>query len=146
MIENTSTEQLHHEHNIWKDEIKFKLAEIKFLKKILNEIKSKNSDKDISNKADKYLNHIEHNVRFLKTILDTICAHESFLKHNYEFQHQEEVIEEKELADFDDLDEPEVIMSDHDKTRQHLEDFKNRYERLKLKIYKLREKAMKSIK
>jgi len=139
MIENTSTEKLHHEHNVWREEIKFKLAEIKFLKKILIEIKTKTQSLEIIEKADKYTNHLKHNVRFLKTTLDTIRAHESFLKHNYEFQHSENPIEESELSEMDNFEEPEIVMSDHDKTRTHLEEFKKRYERLKLKIYKLRE-------
>lgn len=138
-FDNPSLDLLHREHTKWVEEIKFWNTEIKFLKKILSRILEKNPDETINEKAKKYLNHLDHNLRFLKGISETIYAHESFLKHNLELNISETIISEDE-DELSDVQETFEVTTDHDKTRQHLADFRKRYDRLKIKIFQIHEK------
>ncbi len=142
-IDNPSLEFLHNEHTRWLEEIKFWNNEIRFLKKILSNIIQKNKEESLNTKATKYLNHLEHNSRFLRGITETIHAHESFLKHTSELN-LPPVDTDEDDESFIASEEDFEIMTDHDKTRQHLADFRKRYQRLKNKIYSLHEKFNKN--
>lgn len=112
--------KMHKEHKKWKTDVEKWNQEIEKLLKSLEKAISETSDSDVKTKVKKYKNHLIHNNRFLKEMLEVIATHELFL-------------EEYEELDFPES-EPNM---DHDKTKEHIKEFEKRFDRLKVKIQKL---------
>jgi hypothetical protein len=116
---------LHEDHKAWLSEIKFYMEEISFLKRILVST-SKSNTEDDPEKVEKYINHLDHNLRFLKETKETIDTHELFMKDSFpKFQ------EENLLF----TDDQEYV--DHEKSKKHIKEFRQRYNKLKIKIFRI---------
>lgn len=129
-MDNSNIQKLHEDHIAWLSEIKFYISEINFLKKLLS-IEKPSLKTAEDNKTVKYLNHLDHNIRFLKEIKETIDTHEMFMSDSYpkvESDYEEE-------SDF--FDQQEFV--DHEKTKKHMKEFRKRYNKLKTKIFKISE-------
>lgn len=135
-----SSDKLHLEHKIWSSEIGFWKEEITFLKKILHDRNEKKGRKEIKEKISKYNNHLDHNLRFLNALEETINTHELFIS---------EML--KNVRESDDIGIPDneacgtvsssVVkdenLTDHDKTGKHIKKFRKRYKKLKNKVFKI---------
>ncbi|MBL6963374.1 MAG: hypothetical protein ISR55_06100 [Bacteroidetes bacterium] len=129
-MDNSNIQKLHEDHLNWLSEIKFYISEIDFLKKLLKADKSKLKNPG-DNKTVKYINHLEHNIRFLKEIKETIDTHEMFMKDSY----PRGEYDEEDESDFSDQQE----FVNHEKTKKHMKEFRKRYNKLKIKIFKISE-------
>ena len=129
-MDNSSIQKLHEDHVAWLSEIKFYIAEIKFLKSLIPVGQSELSP-DKNDKTIKYLNHLDHNLRFLIDTKETINTHEMFMKDSFP---------KDELAVYDENEfssQHEYV--DHEKTKKHMKEFRKRYNKLKSKIFKITE-------
>ena len=136
---HTSSDKLHLEHKLWSSEIDFWNTEIIFLKKVLQEALKGENDEEKNDRVKKYLNHLDHNVRFLNALTETIETHELFIREMMDFVAETDDIELPE-TDIDDEEEGVCCdnnLTDHEKTRKHLKKFRKRYGKLKKKVLKI---------
>lgn len=133
VMDNKTIQCLHEDHVSWSSEIRFYNSEIKFLKKILHNIDKKIIEEHKDSKIQKYLNHLDHNLRFLKEIQETIDTHEMFMKDNVH-THEEVAIPVESLDEYSDME-----FVDHEKTKKHIKEFRKRYNKLKTKIFRISE-------
>jgi len=135
-----SSDKLHLEHKFWSSEIGFWKEEITFLKKILHKRNEKKGRKETKEKISKYNNHLDHNLRFLDALEETIKTHELFISEMMQIVKESDDIgipENEKGSIAAAVDIVDKNLTDHEKTKKHVKKFRKRYTKLRNKIFKI---------
>lgn len=123
-MQNASISDLHREHKQWLTDAEGWERELSFLGELIQKTKDKASGNSIEDRARNLENRLNHHRSLIREMVRDINSHERFIK---------------DLMADNEVDIQSLDLTDHEKHRRHVSQFRQTLNELKQEVYQLAE-------